>query len=793
LSKELPTNGHRPGGVLSKGDYRAIPLPLGLKDDSILDIVGVVRILLRRRRWVYGSLAIFVALVGVVCLIMTPRYKAEAQLEILKEDAGGLTASGDSEGGARTESVDALDFSLTLQTQASILQSDALALSVIKELNLAETGDFRYDPLIKTAEARRQMALPPDQAPAKRAYILKRWSKNLKVDSIAGTRLISVSYTHPDPDMAARIVNRLLADFVEYNFQVRYKATAKAADWLGAQLVGLKSEVESSQKHAVQLQKDTGVFGPDESHNVIISRLEQLNTQAAEAQTNRFAKEAIYNLARNGDPELVAGLLGGSTQPTTSQNGTPPVLLISLRQQEADLSGQYAEAASKYGSDYPRLVQLKNHLESVRAAIKTESGRIVGRAKSEYMAAGTAEAAAKQAFEEQKMIATNMNDKTIDFTIAKHEADANRELYQRLTQKLKEAGVLAGLRSSDINIVDPAAPPASPSKPNVPLYLVLGALLGTTVGVASAFLCDTMDSSLRNPEEIETTTHVPVLGVIPRAESSTGKRRKDLNGKKRFSRNGSASGEANVLDTLLSSQKSVVVEAFRAVRTSLLLSRPDNPGKVFMITSALPHEGKTYSSLNLASAFAQNGGKVLLVDADLRRGTLSRDLKQSSAFGLSHILSHDSAAGAYRQIDEIPGLTFLGAGATPPNPAESLGSKKMAALVERWRQEFDFVLIDSAPILAVTDAVALSPSVDGVIVIVRFAVSTRQSIIRAIRVLSDVKAECFGVLVNAMDIRSSDYYYYSGSYGYHGYSYGDSETSQNAPALPEVTLEERSA
>lgn len=793
MSYELPTNEYRPGNALSKRDYRTIPLPLGLRDDSVLDIVAVVRILLRRRIWIYGALAIFVVLVGLVCVVMTPRYKAEAQIEILKQDAGGLTASEESEGSARTESVDALDFSLTLQTQATILQSDALALSVIKELNLAETDDFRYDPLIKTAEARRQMALPIEQAPSKRAYVLKRWSKNLQVDSVAGTRLITVSYIHPDPEMAARIVNRLLADFVEYNFQVRYNATAKAADWLGGQLVGLKSQVEDSQKHAVELQKDTGVFGPDETHNIIISRLEQLNTQAAEAQTTRFAKQAIYNLARNGDPELIAGLLGGSTQPANSLNGTPPVLLISLRQQEADLSGQYAEDASKYGSDYPRLVQLKNRLESVRAAIKTEAGKVVGRAKDEYMAAEAAEAAAKKAFEEQKVIATKMNNKTIDFTIAKHEADSNRELYQRLLQKLKEAGVLAGLRSSDINIVDPAAPPDRPAKPNVPLYLALAALVGTTVGVASAFLRDTMDSSLRNPEEIETTTHVPVLGVIPRAESSARKGRKDLNGKRRFPRNGSTPEAANGLGALLSSQKSLVVEAFKAVRTSLLLSRPDNPGKVFMITSALPNEGKTFSSLNLASALAQNGGKVLLVDADLRRGTLSRNLKQSSAFGLSQLLSHDSGERAYRQIEEIPGLTLLGAGASPPNPAESLGSKKMAALIERWREEFDFVVIDSAPILAVTDAVVLSPRVDGVIVVVRFAVSTRQSIIRAIRVLSDVQAECFGVLVNAMDVGSSDYYYYSGAYGYHGYPYRDSESPQMVPALPEATPEERSA
>lgn len=781
LSNELAPNGQRPTIALSKRDYRTVPLPLGLKDDSVLDIVAVVKILLRRKIWIYASLAICLALAALVCVVMTPRYKAQAQIEILKEDPGGITPMDGSEGNARTESMDALDFSLTLQTQVSVLQSDTLGLNVIKELNLAETEDFRYNPLIKTEQARRQMTLPIDLAPAKRAYVLKRWSKNLKVESVAGTRMISVSYTHPDPEIAARIVNRLLADFVEYNFQVRYNATTKAADWLGAQLEGLKSQAEGLQKQSVELQKDIGLFGQDETHNIILSKLEQLDAQAATAQSTRFTKQAIYNLARNGDPELVAGLLGGSNQPTNSFSGTPPVLLIALRQQEAELSGQYAEAASKYGPEYPRLVQLKNKLESVRSAIKTEVGKVVERANDEYMAAEQAETAAQEAFEEQKAIATKMNEKAIAFRVVKHDADSYWDLYQRLLQKLKEAGVLAGLRSTHISIVDAAATPDRPAKPNVPLYLALGSLFGVTFGVISAFLCDAMDSRLRNPEEIETTTHVPVLGVIPHAESFSRKVRKDPNDKMRFPRNG-ATPEA--LRVMLSSKNSPVMEAFKAVRTSLLLSRPDNPGKVFMMTSALPHEGKTFSSLNLASALAQNGGKVLLVDADLRRGTLSRNVKQSSTFGLSQLLFHDSGERAYRPIEEIPGLTFLAAGSSPPNPSESLGSRKMAALIDKWREEFDFVVIDSPPILAVTDAVVLSPSVDGVIVVVRFAVSTRQSIIRAIRVLSDVQAECFGMLVNAMDLGSSDYYYYAGAYGYHGYPYGDSESAPVVAALP---------
>jgi polysaccharide biosynthesis transport protein len=795
VSTELSTNGRDPEGALSKPyNYnRAIVLPPPPKDDAVLDIVGVVRTLARRRIWIYGSLAICLALAGVLCLVMTPRYRAEAQIELLKQDVGGLAVSDGSDESARNDEQDALDFSLSLETQVSVLKSDNLGLRVIRELNLAETPDFRYAPLIKTALTRQQMGLPLDQSPLKRAYVLKRWAKNLKVDSVSGTRLISVSYLDRDPQMAARVVNQLLADFVEYNFQVRYNATTKAADWLGGQLVDLKSQVEAAQKKAVDLQRDAGIYGFDESHNVIVSRLDQLNTQVAEAQTALFAKQAVYNLARAGNPELVAGLLGGSSQSGTSFNENPPALLTTLRQQEADLNAQYAEDASKYGSDYPKLVQLRQRLESVRSDIKTETGKVVERARNEYVAAADAEAAATRAFEEQKAVAAEMNNKTIDFTIAKHEADASRELYEHLQQRLKEAGVLAGLHSTNINIVDAAAPPDHPDKPDVPLYLMIAVLSGMTLGVFSAFLRDTLDSSIRNPEEIESATHAPVLGIVPRAELFVGKVPKGYNGKVLLPRNGSANESAGGVGALLRSQNTPVVEAFRAIRTSLLLSRPDHPARIFMVTSALPGEGKTFASLNLAAVFAQNGGRVLLVDADLRRGTLSRNLRQPSTFGLSNLLFTDAEDRAYRQVEEIPGLTFLGAGSKPPYPAESLGSRKMAGLIEKWRQDFDYVVIDSPPVLPVTDAAVLSHRVDGVVVVARFAVSTRQSIIRAIRTLTDVQADCFGVIVNAMDVGSSDYYYYCGSYGNGDYAYGDSGSRPVVPALPAAAGKEKSA
>ncbi len=767
----------RPGDALSHREIHLTPFPPQQSDGPSFNLTSFVGILARRKVWIYALLATFLVVAAAVCLVMKPRYKTEAQLQVLRHELGTISLN-DRDKGAE-ESGDTLDFNLSLQTQAAVLKSDTLALRVIKELNLAETPDFRYAPLFTTAEIRRQMDLPLEQAPRKRAYILRQWSKNLSVEAVPGTRLINVSYTHTDPTTAARIVNQLLSDFIDSNFQARYTAISKASDWLSGQLADLKAQVEQSQQHAAQLQKDTGIFGTDETHNVALTRLEQLNAQVAAAETNRFMKEAVYKLARDGDPEIAAGLLG-SIQGSAPNTGATPTLLISLRQQESALNAQYAEAATKYGSDHPRLLQIKQQLNAVRSDLKDELDKVAKRAGNEYSVALSSEAAAKSAFQQQTTVASKMNSKAIDFMIAKHEADSNRELYDRLQQRLKEASVVAGLHSNDINIVSRALIPDYPAQPNIPLYMAFGGLTGLILGIGCAFVSETMDCTLRNPAEIEATNSVPVLGIIPREQLESKGRAK---AQSRIAAKSTAS--VNRLKLLLTPEQSMVAEAFRALRASLLLSRPDLPAKVIMMTSGLPFEGKTFTALNLASTLAQNGSKVLLVDADFRHGSLTRNLLGKCTVGLAQVLMQDFDEDPCQQIKEIPGLTFLGAGACPSYTAELLGSKKMAAAIRRWREKFDFVVIDTPPVLALTDAIVLSPNVDAVILVVRFAVSTRQSIARVIRTFRDVRVECRGAIVNAMDVGSTEYFQYSGAYAdKNNYGYASPQSNQLAGALP---------
>jgi capsular exopolysaccharide synthesis family protein len=585
------------------------------------------------------------------------------------------------------------------------------------------------------------------------------------VDAVSGTRLINVSYTDSDPKMAAKIVNQLVSDFVEYTFQVRYNATAKATDWLSRQLVDLKGQVEQAQERAVQLQRDSGIFGEDEHHNIVVTRLEQLNNEVTTAEADRVLKEALYKLSRSGDAEAVSDMLGTQTGSTLSETANSAAVLHNLRQQEASLNAEYADALTKYGSANPRLIQIEQRRASIRASISAELAKVENRAKDQYRVAASREIAAKKAFTDQKTAASRMNNKAIDFLIAKHEADSSRELYDHLLGKLREAGVLAGLHSSELHVLDPAEVPIRPSMPNVPLYLAFGALAGMAIGMVSALIADSMDHTMRDLGDIETTTFAPLLGVVPDVASLPFAGHKHPRKSERLKR---PNGTHKALTSGL--YNPAVAEAFRAVRTSLLLGEPDGARKVFIITSGMSQEGKTFTSLNLAAALACNGSKVLLVDADLRRGTLSRALNQHSGTGLSDLLLERGNGEAYRQIADVPGVTFMPAGACPRGPAELLGSRQMGATIEEWRRQFNYVLIDTPPVLPVTDAAVLSTEVDSVIVVVRFAVTSRPAIARTLRLLRDVQAPRLSVLVNAVDFHSADYYRYAGCYGDNGYA-----------------------
>jgi len=517
--------------------------------------------------------------------------------------------------------------------------------------------------------------------------------------------------------------------------------------WLSTELADLQMKVQTSEEKLVRYQKDHSILGVDEKQNIVTAKLDELNKELTAAQTDRIQKESNFRLAEAGDPAAFT---------KTSREGTSS-MLEKLREKEAELNTQYAQATTQFGPGYPKVAELNNQLKQLRTEIAAEQTRMQDEIHNQYLAAVQRENLLTTAFEQQKREANQLNESAIEYSVLKRDAEANRQLYQDLLQRLKEAGVSAGLRSSNIRVVDVARTPTYPIKPNVPRNLQLGLLLGLACGIGLAFVLESLDTSIRNMEEVSAISMLPALGTIPLQLSKNGHSRKRL-------KTVSADLEKSESPALVTyaRPKSESAEAYRALRTSILLSSFGAPPKVILVTSALPQEGKTTISANSALVLAQRGSRVLLIDADLRRPGIDKLFGFRSRGGLSSVISGvDKIDDVIVPFERVPNLWIMPAGPIPPQPAELLGSSVMKDHITRWRNEFDHIIIDTPPCLSVTDAVVLTPEADRVILVARSGKTTKAALRRACDLLLQVNARIMGIVLNALDLRSGDAYYYT--------------------------------
>ena len=750
-SFSLPT---KRGSGAAGADYPRLP---GQTDLSLLEFW---RVLKRRQRTVAVTLAACLLLALVVSLLMTPKYESVSVIEVNKENSDllGLDA-------LQTAMSDSLDYTLTLETQANVLRTDSLAFQVAEQLGLEKRKEFSLaDVWFDAGLARAEQNLPLEKAPLRRRRISRSFHKALTVKTIPGTRVIEVHFLSPDPQLAADVANTLVGDYLEQYFRTRYNATAQASEWLSKQLEELRSQAEAAQEKVVQYQKAKGILGTDEANNVVMAKLEELNKQLTAAEANRILKQTGYQIAKSGSAELLStvgssNLLGS----LAGINSNPLALIQSLRSQQAELKVQYAQAATKYGPAYPRLIEMRNQLQELERTIQAEIDKLAARAENDFLAARNAEDLLRASFERQKEEANKLNDSAVRYTILKHDAESSRELYDGLLTKLKEAGVLAGLRSTNLVVVDPARSSAKPVRPSYPVNLGVGLGIGLLGGIGLAFAREGFDSTIRSTQQVEAVAGLPAVGIIP-----------DLRGHAwRLRPPGERIVDCNIMD----SPSSQLAESYRALRTALLFSNGDVPPKVIVVTSALPQEGKTTVSLNSAIALAYQGARVLLIDADLRRPELHARLDLPAEPGLGELLSAEAASPADAvACPKVPNLFLLPAGYRRPSPAEALGSARMRGLLNTCRGRFDFVVIDTPPVLAVTDAVVLSKSADGVLLVVRSGQTTEQSLLRARDLLVRVNARMAGILVNRADLYSYDYY---DPYDYLGSAPGEHRDGQN--------------
>jgi polysaccharide biosynthesis transport protein len=706
-----------------------------------------LRVLLKRKWTVLACLLTIFSVVAIASLKMTPVYEASGSIAINKPDS--------SLGNFNNSTTFNLDYydPTELETEVKILQSDLLALQVVKDLGLDRRPEFGG----KAAPVPSSLDLAPDplQAnPSRTSALLGNFRSNLKVTLAPNTKIIEVHFQSPDKELAANVVNKLMEDYTENNFKSRFDSTMQAEDWLKNQLVDLQMKVENSQQKLVQYQKEHEILGIDEKQNITTAKLDELNKALTAAESERMDKESVYRLVQSGDADTVASA-ASTLDAAGAGTASASSLLDSLRSKEADLKIQAAQLNTQFGPSYPKLAQLNNQLKEVDAQISLETKKVAGKVRGQYMAAVQRENLLHDALEKQKQEENKLNESAIDYSILKRDLDSYRQLYEGLMEKMKEAGVSAGLKSNNFRIVDVARVPTGPIEPNIPRNLAFAFLLGLTSGVGLAFLLDGLDNTVRTSEQAQMISGLPPLGMIPLPSKTA---RDGANPKRLIIATSSREAVETVAQARPHSQ---MAESYRALRTSLLLTNLGAPPKVIMITSALPQEGKTTTSMNIALVLAQKGIRVLLIDADLRRPSIHKILGMGPRSGLSNVLTGSATLQqTITRSSILPNLSILPAGTPPPNPAELLASANMRDVLEELRGQYDHIVVDTPPTLSVTDAVVLSPRADAIVLVIRSGQTTKQALRRSRDILMQVNAKVSGVLLNAVDLSSPDYYYY---------------------------------
>ncbi|HUY82705.1 MAG TPA: polysaccharide biosynthesis tyrosine autokinase [Acidobacteriaceae bacterium] len=636
-----------------------------------------------------------------------------------------------------------------LQTQLQIMRSQTVAMDVINTLDLYHKKPF--------SKVFAKHPYSGHLTPVQRAVVVGIFQGSTRINVVPGTDLVDVHFTSPEPAVAMQAANAIVDAYMQRDLQARFKGTTRISDWLAQQLTGLKKQVDANQQVLARyVQKHNIVATDSQGGSLVTDSLSTVNQQLAQAQADRIVKEARYKMALTRNPELLVSV-------------APGTILGSLRAQQADLMVQEAQLRSKFGPEYPRVIEVNKQLASVQADIDTEINNLTKRFAEEYHTAIKTESLLQARLDVLKQQAYRENAAGAQFDILKHAAESAAELYNALQLRLQEAGITAGLSSNDVDVIDRATIPTGPILPRKRSDLIFGLLGGLGTGFVLAFALEMFDDRLESSDEVEGIVQLPTLAVVPHFSV--------------HKNTVQSSGRARTLPDLISylDPHSLGAEAFRTLRSSILLTAIDRKPKLLLVVSSFAEEGKSTIASNLAVSFAQREEKVLLVDTDLRRGTTHLKFGLSNNNGLSSVLARGSGENAYEKpLPELPGLTVLSRGPIPPNPGEMLASHAMEAAIERWRTEFDRIIFDSSPVLAVSDALSLAPQADGVLILVRAGMTRKRALLKTCELLRRVNGRILGTVINDADLRLENYYTYSKRYGYdytsnYGAGYGVSD------------------
>jgi succinoglycan biosynthesis transport protein ExoP len=682
------------------------------------------RIIQHRKRTIAGFTLLVVAIVVTASLLIKPQYEAVGQVVFHRDSDSGVLGFK----GVDTSLVEDPEERAAIDTQIGILETDALALQVINDLHLDKNPKFAGHAGQSGNEDR----------------LVDLFRKSLKISKVKGTRLIEIRFRSTDPRLAADVANQLSNAYVDKFYKSQFQASTQISDFLASQLKELQTKVQESQQKLVDYQKENGIFGLDDKQNIVTAKLDDLNRELTAAEGERVQKEVNYRLARSGQPELIAKL-------------GPDNLVTKLRSQQADLENQMAQASVQLGPAHPKIVELSKQIAQVQKSVDAEVRRTGEQISYDYKSAAEREYMLRAALETQKQAADKLSANVIQSDILKHEFETNRKLYEDLLQKQKEVSISSNLKSSNIWIVDPARPPRLPAEPNILRNFALSLLFGMFGGVLLAFGLTKVTDKIITLEQAEIASALPSLGVVPllgaKNKKGASAQLNDVNG--------------SVKPELVSSLRpmSLAAESYKAIVTSILLSHRAHPA-VILVTSSLPGEGKTTVSTNLAIALARLRRRVLLVDTDLRRPSVHSAMRLSTNTGLGALLRKPAALDeVVVSCPDVPNLFVLPAGPINLSEDTELLVSSFKDLVDRWRIQFDHIIIDTPPVLAMTDAVRMSVEADSVILVIRAGQVAKKEFLRAQDLLLRVNARLTGFVLNGEDLSSSQFQNYYGYYG----------------------------
>ena len=746
---------------------------------------------IRKRLWLVVGIVALVTMLAVVYVARKPDfYEAQARVQVDLEDNGNLVNT-------TRPLYGPTDDPIYFNTQLQILVSPGLLRRVVRTLDLEHNPDFfkgnpaqrqsTWQTLLRMAglgTKPQETAKPPDQLPlttsvaqataredlneAKRlAPYVNTILAGLKVEPVKETRgyyketrLIDVKFTHTDPGVAEKVVNAIAEVYVFSNLEKRTEANSTTGDFLQKRIAELQQQIRTSEERLVNYAKNNQIISLDPNQNTVVERLAGLNQQLLQAENERKTAEAAFNAAKS--PDAANALVDDATK----QNGDLEAKLIELRQKRALLLVDATEEAPEVKEVDQQIGELDKQFKDFRSR---KSATLLTNLNTRYQQALEREQSLRKAFEQQRAQTLSQNEAAINYRIIQQEIETNKSLLNGLLQGAKENDVVLAGKPNNISIVDYALTPDTPVGPNRTRTVIAAFFLSIGLGLGLALFFEYLDDTVHSTEEVERVLHLPALAVIPSVGSAA--RRRGLSGIGKTTAlqkhtNGNGNGSSELLKNVDS--RSPLAEAYRHLRTSVLLSTAGRAPKSLLVTSSLPGEGKTTTAVNTAISLAQTGASVVIIDADMRRPRLQSIFDMRGQEGLSSILSSEvSEAGMLSMVtqDEESGLSVLTSGPIPPNPAELLGSDQMRRLIATLQANYTHVVVDSPPVSSFTDGVLISTMVDGVLLVVHGGKSSRHIVRRSKQLLSDVGAKIFGVVLNNVNLHSHDYYYYQSYYG----------------------------